>query len=79
MGQNAQRILSEAMELSLEERASIAEQLIQSLDGPPDENVEAAWQKEVERRIKEIDNGEVELLDWEEVRAKLRDRFGAPR
>ena len=34
----------------------------------------AAWSREIERRVREIDEGTVELIDWEEIRAEL---FGA--
>ncbi|HEU4886940.1 MAG TPA: addiction module protein [Thermoanaerobaculia bacterium] len=33
--------------------------------------VQAAWSREIERRVREIDEGSVELIDWEEVRAEL--------
>ena len=36
-----------------------------------DEDIEAAWSKEIKRRLTEIDAGDVELIPWEEVRAEL--------
>jgi len=33
--------------------------------------VKAAWSREIERRVKEIDDGSVDLVSWEEVRAEL--------
>jgi hypothetical protein len=33
--------------------------------------VKAAWSLEIERRILEVDEGKVDLIDWEEVRAEL--------
>ena len=48
--------------------------LIESLDGPPDENVEATWAEEVERRVREIESGAVETIPWEQVRAELFSR-----
>ena len=77
MSQDAERILIEAMDLSIKERAAIAGQLIRSLDGPADDDVEIAWQKEIQKRIEEIDNGEVELIPWEEIREIARQKFGA--
>jgi len=35
------------------------------------EDIEAAWSKEIELRLAEIDAGSVELIPWEEVRAEL--------
>ena len=40
-----------------------------------DQEIEAAWSQEIERRLAEIDAGSVELIPWEEVRAEL---FGCP-
>lgn len=48
--------------------------MIESIDGPPDENVEAAWVEEVERRVREIESGAVQTISWEQVRAELFSR-----
>jgi putative addiction module component (TIGR02574 family) len=37
--------------------------------------IEAAWAEEIERRIRQIDSGEVATIPWEEVRAKLYARL----
>jgi len=39
------------------------------------EDVDAAWNEEIERRIHQIDSGEVKTIPWEEVRAKLYARL----
>jgi putative addiction module component (TIGR02574 family) len=44
---------------------------IDSLDPKPTPAVKAAWSREIERRVREIDEGTVDLLDWEDVRAEL--------
>ena len=44
-------------------------------EGISNQDIEAAWSKEIERRLAEIDAGTVELIPWEEVRAEL---FGCP-
>jgi len=38
-----------------------------------DQDIEAAWSKEIERRVTEIDAGTVELVSWEEVCEELFD------
>jgi putative addiction module component (TIGR02574 family) len=40
-------------------------------DRSSDQDIDAAWSKEIERRVAEIDAGAVELIPWEEVRAEL--------
>jgi len=45
--------------------------MIESLDPAPTPEVKAAWSREIERRVREIDEGAVELIDWEDIRAEL--------
>lgn len=56
------------------DRAEVAG-MIESLDGPHDDNVEAAWAEEVERRVREIESGAVRTIPWEQVRAELFSRM----
>lgn len=56
-------------------RADLALSLIESLDGPADPEVEDAWRVEIERRIGQIDRGEVQLIPGDEVMAQLRRRL----
>ena len=65
----------EASELSEKDRADLAGLLIESLEGAPDEGVEAAWAAEIERRVAEVDAGTVNTIPWEEVRQRLLDRL----
>lgn len=67
----------EAAELSEEERASLAGLLIESLEGEPDPDVEAAWSAEIQRRVAEIEAGTAKTVPWEEVRQRLIDRLNA--
>ena len=66
----------QAAQLSEEERAELALALIESLDGPPDGELDEAWRREIERRLGQIDRGEVEPIPGDEVFARLRRRFG---
>ena len=52
-------LLNRALTLPEEERAELAGFLLESLDGPHDdpEAVEAAWKKEIARRIEDLDSG----------------------
>lgn len=64
-----------AMTLSEQERAALAKDLVASLDGPTDEGVAEAWDREIRRRIQQIDSGEAELLEAKEVLSRARDRI----
>ena len=72
MTQKSQVVLEEALKLPPNERAEVAEQLIASLDEAPDVNVEQAWQEEVQRRLQQVEHGEVKTIPWEEVQKRLR-------
>lgn len=61
----------EIFDLPEHARATLAGLLLESLEPPPDPDVEEAWMLEAERRWKEIESGEVKTIPWEEVRAKL--------
>lgn len=74
MTQKSQVVLEEALKLSSNERAEVAEQLIASLDEASDTGVEQAWQEEVQRRLGQIERGEVELIDSDTVMAELRNK-----
>jgi putative addiction module component (TIGR02574 family) len=52
----------------------LADQLLASLDGPNQKEIDAAWAEEIERRIREIDEGKVETIDGEVVMRELRSR-----
>lgn len=67
------QIAAEAMLLSPEERANLADMLWMSVDTP--EAVAAAWDAEIERRVAQIDNGAVETIPFEQVMAELRAKL----
>ena len=64
-------ISAEIRSLSVSEKEEILSTLIEDLEGPPDEGVEAAWLLEIERRGREIESGSVQCVSAEEVFAKL--------
>jgi putative addiction module component (TIGR02574 family) len=70
-------LLHDALELSADDRAELAADLLASLDGPPDEDASAAWTDEIRRRVDRALAGEAKGTPWPEVRDKLRGRWGA--
>lgn len=71
MARDLKELIRDAVELPESDRATLAGVMLESLDPRPTPEVKAAWSKEIERRVREIDEGTVELLDWQEVRAEL--------
>lgn len=68
-------ILRAALSLSPGLREILADHLLASLDGPNQKKIDAAWAEEVERRIREIDEGKVKPIDGELMMQKLRSRL----
>ena len=71
MSERARKLLHDAMDLPVSERAEMAAGLLASLDGEPDADVEAAWAKEIERRAREALANPDDDVAWETVRAEL--------
>ena len=75
MSNTMDRILDEALQLPLSERAQVAGELIASIDGPPDPNAEKLWATEIERRARRALTGESLGEDWEIVRQRVSDKL----
>jgi putative addiction module component (TIGR02574 family) len=67
-------LLKQALKLPPEARAALAGSLLDSLDQEVDDNAEAAWQGEIERRVRELDSGTVKPIPWSEARRKISGR-----
>lgn len=70
MATTSKELFASAMHLSDDERAELVGMLLETLDLGDDEGVEAAWLKEIERRVAELDSGAVESIPWTEVRSR---------
>jgi putative addiction module component (TIGR02574 family) len=60
-----------ARDLSPEERVQLAEEILATVH-ELDEEVDAAWDAEIKRRIAEVESGTAKLIPAEEVFARLR-------
>jgi putative addiction module component (TIGR02574 family) len=63
----------EALQLPLEERSRLASRLLESLDDGFELSPE--WREELQRRVKQIDEGTVRMIPGEEVSANIRARL----
>lgn len=62
----------QAMRLAPSERASLARELLVSLDDLSDSDVEGLWLEESERRRELVESGKVALVPMDEVFAAVR-------
>jgi putative addiction module component (TIGR02574 family) len=67
------RDLEEAvLHLPLQERANLAQKLLESLDLPSESEARQAWLREAQRRADEIDRGTVQLVSSEELEQQVQ-------
>jgi hypothetical protein len=67
--------------LPQDQKADLVMRLLQDLEGdlasanlpPVGDQWRQAWTKEIESRLKRLDRGESQLLDWEDAIAEIRD------
>jgi putative addiction module component (TIGR02574 family) len=76
MSTEGSRILNEVLALPVDERAELANRILDSLGDAPDKERLEAWATETESRLDAIDRGELETRPGEEVLA-VRTKYTA--
>lgn len=74
MERDVATLLKEALRMSVHDRAALAEALLASLDEDVDDDADAVWRSELERRIAELDVGAGSPIPWHAVRERLFER-----
>jgi hypothetical protein len=70
---SADQVLIDALSLPAEARATLALELLTSLDPvEEDEDVDGAWAAEVSRRLELIRQGKTVLRNWDEALESMR-------
>jgi putative addiction module component (TIGR02574 family) len=78
-----EKVLQEALALPREDRARVLEALQESLE-PEDQEVlteaawEAAWTAEIDRRLRDLDEGRATAISYEEFKSRVRARLPQP-
>jgi len=72
MSDTLKELEQQARSLSSEERARLAEVLLDSLRDAPLAEIEAAWDREIEKRAAAYDRGELPTFSAEDVFAEAR-------
>jgi putative addiction module component (TIGR02574 family) len=71
----ADRVVDEVLELPSEVRVSLVNRILTSLNLPTQPEIDRLWAVEAERRIGQIDRGEVELIPGEVVFERIRRKY----
>lgn len=69
------RLRAEALMLPEAERAELAHALVKSLDAPSDADAADEWDKELLRRLTEIDAGTATLVDRSAFQQRMQARL----
>jgi putative addiction module component (TIGR02574 family) len=75
MTQPAFELLQKALTLSEKERAELAASLIDSLDTNVDAGAEGEWNREIARRIEDLDSGKARTVPWDEVQRRISNKL----
>ena len=71
MSNEARPLIEEALRLPVADRATVAAELLASIDGEPDADADRAWAAELEQRAERARSGQTEGKDWSAVRAEI--------
>jgi len=72
MAKLAENIIKAAVKLPQKDRVRVVEQLLNTLEPEAEQDVDAAWAAEIERRSREIKEGAVRPLPWRQVKSRAR-------
>jgi putative addiction module component (TIGR02574 family) len=70
-------LLQHALQLAPDDRLALASELLESVEGPEEPEWAEAWAAELDRRVRELDEGRVQGVPWSEVKAKMEARLRA--
>ncbi len=71
MSPDVSNLLKKALALPPEACAALAGCLLESVDDTVDQGAEDEWNKEIARRIGELDSGKVKPVPWAEARRQI--------
>jgi putative addiction module component (TIGR02574 family) len=71
----AGKVFDDALSLPSDARVMLVERLLKSLNLPTQAEIDRLWAEEAERRVSQIDRGDVKLIPGDEVFAKIRQKY----
>ena len=75
MSPKIEKMVKKALELPSQDRAFIAEKLLESLDYEEPFEVSKDWKKEINERCRQIDKGDAQLLPGDKVFKEAIERL----
>ena len=77
MATSRDELYKAAVALDDTDRAELIGMLLDTLDTETESGVEAAWLVGIEKRIGDLDSGQVAAISWEEARIQFHRSTGA--
>ncbi len=77
MSEAGEKLYDEALKLATEKRSVLALRLLDSVGEAPDV-IEKVWLDEVRTRLKDIDEGRIEPVRWEDSKKRIFAQDRAP-
>jgi len=71
----AKKVLDEVLQLPADARVNLVEQLLTSLNLPTQPEIDQLWAEEAEKRIAQIDKGEIKLVPGKKVFSNIRKKY----
>jgi len=75
MGEIIDKVMDEALSLPADARVNLVERLIASLNLSTQPEIDQLWAEEAERRVSQIDKGEVKLISGKKVFARILKKY----
>ena len=71
-----EKVTEQALTLPGSERLRLARQLLESVQPEATEEIERAWEEEIERRIAKVDSGKAKGRPWAAIKKEFHSRYG---
>jgi hypothetical protein len=70
----AKKVFDDALSLPAEARVGVVEKLLTSLNLPTQPEIDRLWAEEAEKRIAQVDKGEIKLVPGKRVFSDIRKK-----
>jgi putative addiction module component (TIGR02574 family) len=70
-----EELLQRALQLPVDDRLALATELLESVEGPEDPVWAEAWAIELDKRVRELDEGTTRSIPWGEAKSRILERL----
>ena len=69
-------VVEQALSLTARDRLRLASELLQSVEPKTAKDVQLLWEREIQRRMAEVDSGTAVGRPWDEIKEDFDSRYG---